>query len=115
MGQSAPALCVDCGGEFLKAGAITCPQPMISAPRNGTRILLFYKTRGYSPPVSVGKRATKTAGYKVTGEKWEECRWINDKKTTGSDPHWEPWTGNYETRTTLHIKDKDALVWMPLP
>jgi len=74
---------------------------MTHAPKDGTRILLHYNTRHSS--------------CQITGTKWEECRFISDKETTGSEPHWEPWNGNEKIRTTHHISPEDALEWRWLP
>jgi hypothetical protein len=79
---------------------------MVDAPRDGTRVLLKYKTRAY---------LNDRAGWGFSGEKWEECRGVSDKDRTGSDPHWQPWCGNARTHTTEHIRDEDTLEWMPLP
>ncbi len=82
------------------------PLDISTAPKDGTRILLQYHTRHFK---SYGQP------HQVTGTKWEECRFFDDKAITGSAPHWEPWTGNDRIRTTNHINPADVLAWLPLP
>jgi len=77
---------------------------MITAPKDGTRILLHYNVRFY-----------EDGTWPIVGTKWEECRWIADKARTGSEPHWEPWCGRASANTTAHISQEDCLAWLPLP
>lgn len=46
---------------------------------------------------------------------WVECRWVDNKEKTGSDPHWEPWTGNQNTFSSDHIKPFQVIDWSELP
>jgi len=82
------------------------PFPMLVAPKDGTRILLHYRTMRY---------CCVLFEHTETGDKWEECWWVSDKEKTGSDPHWEPWCGEDRTRTTDHISPNRAIEWLPLP
>lgn len=76
--------------------------PMSSAPRDGTTVLLKYKPQLYW----AGK-------YHPTGTKWEECRWM--KSDEGSRAHWQPWEGSPKVTSTLEIDEKDCLGWMEIP
>lgn len=86
---------------------------MEDAPRDGSRVLLKYHVYHYKR--GRGKVGFAGGQWERDGEKWEEVRWISDKKATGSDPHWEPWRGNPRTRSTRHVLDEDAIGWLPRP
>jgi len=75
-----------------------------TAPKDGSRVLVKFKM------VRID-RNRKTV---IDGEKWEECRWVSNKDSTGSEPHWEPWCGS-ERYITDHIKDENCLGWVELP
>lgn len=91
---------------------------MDSAPRDGSRILLKYWPLHYSR-IKDPKKAYFYEGWARTPEpKWEECHWIgaeDERRLGGSNPHWEPWTGNPRTITTEHIRDENCIGWIPLP
>lgn len=90
--------------EFLKTPAIN---PMTSAPKDGTRILLKYTVMHY-----------RDYEWQPDGEKWEEAFWDATyeyhtsflKRIQGA---WKPWCGNphvHSTETFHH-----PLGWIPLP
>lgn len=79
---------------------------MDTAPKDGTRVLLHYRVTPFD---------FRTYSFRVVGEKWEECRWVDDEKRTGSPPHWEPWCGTKRIHTTEHIHPDHAIGWRPLP
>lgn len=101
------------------------PQPMSTAPKDGTRILLHRVLLRYGNPHKVedvrdGKVSPNAyrLGHRypewhIAGERWEECHWVNERD--GSPSHWEPWGGSTESRTTDHIPENYALAWSPLP
>lgn len=78
--------------------------PMVDAPRDGSRILLYYYAVGYF-----------TGTKKRIGPKWEECLWVGDSEATGSGAYWKPWCGSDKTTTTERIDDDDAIAWVPIP
>lgn len=77
------------------------PEQMSSAPKDGTRILVQYWGYLYQ-----GRDWLRTT-YPI----WSEARWV--KKYAPA--HWEPWCGEYNTYSTEHILEKDAIAWLPLP
>ena len=68
----------------------------MSALKDGTRILLHYKTTGYY-----------MGSWLENGDKWEEARWI--------DGSFEVWAGNEDTRSSDTIDDKRIIGWNYLP
>jgi hypothetical protein len=63
-------------------------------PKDGSRILVKYKL-------------------KRSGEKWEECRWINASEWDVAE--FEPWCGSLGSRTTRGFGEDRVLGWLPLP
>lgn len=95
---------------------------MKSAPLDGTRILLKYTLVKYQSSYSRHDRHLGPMGARFrsgqwvdSGEKWEEMHWVNKKEETGSDPHWEPWGGSYNSHSTHHVFPDKCLGWLPLP
>jgi len=68
---------------------------MKDAPKDGTRILLHYKTSAYC-----------MGSWLEMGEKWEDARWI--------DGRFEAWAGSDNIRSSS-IMDKNVIGWMDLP
>lgn len=87
--------------------------PMSAAPMDGRTILLKFRPMHFVH----GRRGLRgcVGSWRATGMKWEECRWIDDKAHTGSDPHWEPWCGTESTRSTEHISPENCIGWLPVP
>lgn len=71
--------------------------PMSEAPKDGRSIILYYRVRHFT---GIGK-------WEYDGHKWEQFRFI--------DGGWEAWNGNWRTRCTHRIDEKDAEGWMPNP
>jgi hypothetical protein len=65
-----------------------------TVPKDGSRILIKYKLRR-------------------SGEKWEECRWMDASDLV--DAEFEPWCGSVQSRTTRGFKEGRVLGWLPLP
>lgn len=72
-------------------------QNMATAPRDGTRILIYGVTSGY---------CQKARGYVPNGEKWQES-WFVDGK-------FQEWTGNAKGRVAGGA-DIEPLGWAPVP
>ena len=79
--------------------------PIAEAPTDGTRILVRHYKYHYH-----GRHGWKKAPEPV----WTEVRWVNDRPRTGSQPHWEEWTGNPRVSSSNHIKPEDCLCWCPV-
>lgn len=85
---------------------------MIEPPKDRRILLHFYPRLYYTRRNILGRQQ---GGYENTPEpKWEECRWVDNKEQTGSDAHWEPWTGDSKTHTSEHIRPEQVIGWREL-
>lgn len=75
-------------------------QPMETAPKDGTRILLLKQ---------VWYLRQDGEGYKLVGTKWVDGRWITDVYNREG---WAIWAGDERTSTTEGV---NPIMWAPLP
>jgi hypothetical protein len=76
--------------------------PPISSPKDGSRILLHYKIYTYEWQIQQEV---------YVGDKWEECRWIDE----GGSKGFEPWCGKDKIHITTTIKPEHVIGWIELP
>ncbi len=75
--------------------------PMSTAPKDGTRILLHYKIHTWN----------WTDGDQLHGTKWEECLWVDAMGRTC----WTEWCGNDKRSSSMSIKEEHCIGWIELP
>lgn len=80
------------------------PQPMDTAPRDGTHVLAYLYT------------APDDCGYRGFGE-WREI-WWNPYRSLGMEMPWhagDPWDSHSQAEPPEHFGDGVPVAWLPLP